>query len=288
MPQSRYHYDQYFFYRPVRCGDFFVYQLGELYCNETTAVEAHCQVCDEFTYIASGRGWFYEEGKKYFVAKGDCFLSFRNEIHQIESDPKDPLRFYYIGFEAVASDGKEKLECLRNQTRRSVPLACAEQLFPAIIEESWNAKPYCNEMIGSLLQRIILLLLRALVPETSRMDVLGKFPAAQGGASLVYRIATYLKTHIFEIDALSHIEEIFHYNYKLISQIYRSAVGETLHSYFLRIRMEKARQLLREGCTVTETAMLLGYSTVHPFSRAYKTYFEINPSRERMTVKAGK
>lgn len=282
MPQSRYHYDQYFFYRPVLCGDFFVYQLGELYCNETTVVEEHCQVCDELSCIASGRGWFYEDGKKYFVSRGDCFLSFRNEMHKIESDPKDPLRFYYIGFEAESTAVRQYLERLRNQPERSVPFARAEQLFSMVIEESWSAGPYCNEMIGSLLQHIVLLLLRALTPENSKVNVSADLPAGQESASLVYRISIYLKTHIFEIDALSHIEETFHYNYKLLSLMFHQAVDETLRAYFMRIRMEKARQLLKEGVTVTETAELLGYSTVHPFSRAYKTYFKVNPGSERM------
>ena len=76
MAQSRYHYDQYYFYTPVPCGDFSLYQLGELYCNETTSVDNHRQICDELSFITSGKGWFYENGQKYPVSKGDCFLSF--------------------------------------------------------------------------------------------------------------------------------------------------------------------------------------------------------------------
>ena len=277
MAQSRYHYDQYYFYTPVPCGDFSLYQLGELYCNETTSVDNHRQICDELSFITSGKGWFYENGQKYPVSKGDCFLSFLKEIHRIESDPKDPLCFFYIGFMGTADKTREMTDLLRCRKERKYRLPRIEQLFRMIIEESWEAKIYCNEMIGSLLLRILLLMLRALNDEENP----AAHPNRLSSASLVYQISAYLQTHVFEIDALSHIGEVFNYNYKLLSSMFHKAVGETLRSYFLRLRMEKARQLLSEGFSVTETAQTLGYSTVHPFSRAYKTYFKVNPRKDK-------
>ena len=132
-------------------------------------------------------------------------------------------------------------------------------------------------MIGSLLLRILLLMLRALNDEENP----AAHPNRLSSASLVYQISAYLQTHVFEIDALSHIGEVFNYNYKLLSSMFHKAVGETLRSYFLRLRMEKARQLLSEGFSVTETAQTLGYSTVHPFSRAYKTFFKLSPKKDK-------
>ncbi len=272
MPQSRYHYDQYFFYTPVSCGDFFIYQLGELYCNETTSVEEHCQVCDELSFITSGKGWFYKNGEKYAVSKGDCFLSFEKEMHKIQSDPNNPLCFYYIGFKGKKDTIRAMTESLRCRRERNYHLQWIEQLFRMIIEESWEAQPYCDEMIGLLLLRILLLLLRDTDKEADFINI----PKGQNSASLVYQLSVYLKTHISEMDALSHVEEVFHYNYKLLSRMFHKAMGETLRGYFLRLRMEKAQQLLAEGFTVTETAEFLGYSTIHPFSRAYKNYFKIN------------
>lgn len=49
--------------------------------------------------------------------------------------------------------------------------------------------------------------------------------------------------------------------------------------YLLRVRMEKARQFLLEGCSVSDTAENTGYSDIYQFSRAYKKYHGIAPSR---------
>ena len=42
--------------------------------------------------------------------------------------------------------------------------------------------------------------------------------------------------------------------------------------------MERAKELLESGKSVTEAAECLGYSSIHPFSRAYKNYFGVCPS----------
>lgn len=49
--------------------------------------------------------------------------------------------------------------------------------------------------------------------------------------------------------------------------------------YLLRIRMEKARQFILEGCSVSDAAENTGYSDIYQFSRAYKKYYGVSPSK---------
>lgn len=49
--------------------------------------------------------------------------------------------------------------------------------------------------------------------------------------------------------------------------------------YLIQIRMEKAKQFLLEGCSVSKTAENTGYSDIYQFSRAYKKYHGIAPSK---------
>lgn len=56
---------------------------------------------------------------------------------------------------------------------------------------------------------------------------------------------------------------------------YKMSIG----AYLKKTRMEKARELLLEKRSVSETALSCGYSEVYQFSRAYKKYYGDLPSR---------
>lgn len=45
--------------------------------------------------------------------------------------------------------------------------------------------------------------------------------------------------------------------------------------------MNKAKQLLSDGATVTETAESVGFSDIYYFSRAFKRYVGVAPARYR-------
>lgn len=49
--------------------------------------------------------------------------------------------------------------------------------------------------------------------------------------------------------------------------------------YIKKVRMEKARQYILEGFSVSEAAVNVGYSDVYQFSRAYKKHFGFSPSK---------
>ena len=55
---------------------------------------------------------------------------------------------------------------------------------------------------------------------------------------------------------------------------YKKSISE----YLRKTRMEKARELLLEKRSVSETALGCGYSEVYQFSRAFKSYYGQSPS----------
>ncbi len=272
MTDSKFHYDKSFFFSPIPCGQFLLYQLGELSGNENTLIKPHIQICDEITFVYSGKGIISENGTDYEISAGRCFISGLNEIHSIKSDKKDPLHFYFIGFTTENKEISAAIESLK-KNRSAFLFAEGEKYVKSIIEESWAANAYCNAMIGTFIAQFIFSAARLLCAED-----LPKLPGGTG-ASTVYRIAAYIQTHICEIDALSKLERNFNYSYGMLSREFMRAMGETLHTYFHRCRMEKASEMLKSGSSVTEVAEALGYTSIHPFSRAYKNFYGFPPGK---------
>jgi len=61
---------------------------------------------------------------------------------------------------------------------------------------------------------------------------------------------------------------------------FRAVCGTTVFGYLRKLRLDSARRLLEEeGLNVTEAALSVGYNSISSFSKAFSTYFGLNPKR---------
>ncbi len=66
-----------------------------------------------------------------------------------------------------------------------------------------------------------------------------------------------------------------------LNRCFRQVYGMTVFQYLRQERLKKARMLIEDqGRTVTETAYLVGYSSLSHFSKAYKHHYGISPGTE--------
>ena len=65
------------------------------------------------------------------------------------------------------------------------------------------------------------------------------------------------------------------------SRKFRSAYGETPYSYLMTRRIERAKALLRQGVSVTETCMTVGCTSLGSFSSRFTEIVGETPSQYR-------
>ena len=58
----------------------------------------------------------------------------------------------------------------------------------------------------------------------------------------------------------------------------KSLINNSVTDYLKEIRMNKAKELLKSGSNISETAYAVGYSDPGYFSKVFKKHFDINPS----------
>ena len=64
-------------------------------------------------------------------------------------------------------------------------------------------------------------------------------------------------------------------------RLFTAMVGETPHRYIARLRLERARAMLRDGSrSVSEVALASGFATPSAFSSAYSKHFGIPPKKQ--------
>lgn len=70
-----------------------------------------------------------------------------------------------------------------------------------------------------------------------------------------------------------------HYEYSYLSDLFSSVEGLTIEQYFIRLRIEKAKELLvYDELSLSEIAFQLGYSSVHHLSAQFKKVTGLTPS----------
>ncbi len=100
-------------------------------------------------------------------------------------------------------------------------------------------------------------------------------------------ILRYLENNFREKITLEELCFLFGTNKTTLSKEFRLATGSTVMEYLARLRLRRAKALLREGGkTVTEIAEELNFSSVHYFTRFFKQHTGMSPSAYASSIRA--
>lgn len=95
-------------------------------------------------------------------------------------------------------------------------------------------------------------------------------------------IKDYIDRNFCREIKLSLFAERYFLSKEYLSKLFKEQFGFNIYEYVLKVRMEKARELLANpGIKVLAIAKYLGYKDNNYFSRAFKTYYGIAPTEYR-------
>ena len=105
-----------------------------------------------------------------------------------------------------------------------------------------------------------------------------KYKKCVSNHSVVERLVQYLDAHLNEDVSHEAIAAKYRLHPGYLSRLFKQEMGETLSDYLLRIRIEKAASLLKEGRhKVGDIAGMVGYSASSYFSIMFKKYTGYSP-----------
>lgn len=95
--------------------------------------------------------------------------------------------------------------------------------------------------------------------------------------SLKQKIADFIERNYFVDIKLDTIANAFGYNSSYFSKLFKRIFGENFTVYLDRIRVERAKVFLKEGCKVSETCKKVGFEDVDYFCSKFKKYVGLSP-----------
>ena len=98
-------------------------------------------------------------------------------------------------------------------------------------------------------------------------------------AYVIQDIEKYIEENLDKKLSLTDIAESIHMNKSYISRMFKEKAGENLFDYINKIKIEKAKQLIKNNeLRMYEVALNVGMEDTAYFSRVFKKYEGISPS----------
>ncbi|WP_199624526.1 AraC family transcriptional regulator [Paenibacillus alkalitolerans] len=229
-------------------------------------------------YIMSGKGWCRASGDKQHLKAGDSFFQFPGTLSEYCSDETDPWRYCWIAFRgALAREWTEMLGVSPEQpalfSERNRKLL---KLFQSVYRSLRS-----NDGISSDVQAGAYL--RLLFSEWIR----SRLPAPQPQRRMtqaeiqVERALQWFTLQYAQPKAIAKLAKDLGYHRTYFSKLFRKTVGMSPQQFLLHIRMERAKELLRQPLTVEQVASSVGISDPLYFSRQFKRRYGISPTEFR-------
>jgi len=102
------------------------------------------------------------------------------------------------------------------------------------------------------------------------------------GNEFVDKMLDYINANYKQDISVQELAALCHINYNYAGQLFRQETGETINKFLMRIRMDKASDLLKNtAMSIADVATETGYKDYFYFAKIFKKHWGITPSEYR-------
>lgn len=239
-------------------------------------------------FFISGKGGYFVEGKRYFLAPGDIVLIGKHFVHRPEFEQGIPCErmILYISPEFLlreSSGSCDLTDCFSREydhvLRPNDKIRQTLFSIAANIEQELSSNRFGKEIIGNSL---LLQLLVELSRSTRYKEVQKPAPMLPKSKRIL-DIVHYLDTHLTDELNIDLLAEKFYLSRYHMMHRFREETGTTIHSYISDHRLMLARDLINQGISSTDACFRCGFGSYSSFSRAYSKFFGTTPTGRSVT-----
>lgn len=251
----------------------------------------------EFLYVDKGEVEVTADAEKYLLKKGDIIFHKPMEFHRLCAIGTHSPNLIVVSFYSLSP----AMRFFENRILRLGDTEC--DLLAVIVKEARAAfstpldDPYLEQMVlrdpprfGSLqlcklsLETLLIRLARRQPdspPESSASAI-----RRASDSDTLSRVSVYLENHVRDSLTLDDICRDNLIGRSSLQKLFRAKTGGGVMEYFSRLKIETAKQYIRDGHrNFTEIAHSLGFSTIHYFSRRFKSITGMTPTEYASSVK---
>lgn len=233
----------------------------------------------ELTYVDKGYMYNVLNDKVFKLSQGDLMITTPNTYHSQHTDENVSVCYITISFEMDYANNSIFINEIF-KTDSDIKALLKKLLF-----EKENPIIYSQDLILAYLKEIIILLIRS--KELERMiNRSDKSVVSSVENDIVEQAKNYIRKNIYKNPSVSMTAKSIPVSPGYLSTIFKKHTGLTVVKYIRNEKLECAKDYLRQGkYSVTQVSQLLSFSSVHYFSKQFKSEFGITPSEYALALK---
>ncbi len=208
-------------------------------------------------YVESGKGRLYTQNEEYEIKKGQAFLIKQKENACYVADRSDPWSYVWIGFDGSLASKLDSLSC---------PVADISGAAASIIKSIEGRTDTREEVAVAAINLIFSELLAG----------------RSSNPHYVRRAVDTINTLYMTPLTVEGIAGSLGLDRRYLGRIFKERTGKSVQEYLIGVRMEQSKRLLRDGISVGDTALRVGYTDSFNFSKMFKKYCSVSPKQYAM------
>lgn len=255
--------------------------------DETNITNYHYHDFISMIYVLSGSSTYHIDETMYQVKKGDLLVFNPGVYHRKIVQPGEEILELHTGFGNICVEGLPKNHLIDSTVCPVISLPDHEQEFlkccSDIFYEQENKEPGCELMLKINVMKLLVLFLKAthIEPQCNESSLVN-FDSFDK-AAIVSTLMTFLNENYMHSISLDTISKSIYLSPAYISKVFKEEMGESPINYVIKLRLAKARELLLEGkLSIKSVARTVGYDDVYHFSKLFKKYHNVSPSKLRI------
>lgn len=202
-------------------------------------------------YVESGKGEVLKDGHLYPVKAGEAFIIRPGEVAIYTADTEDPWVYHWIAFDGKLSEKFYELDHVF-----SFPRGITREMFDT------DGKQLVEYRVAELLFKLFVEL----------------FSNKKKHHHYISRVEDHIKSAYMYPLRVEDIAKKMNLDRHYLARIFKEKTGVSISNYIINVRIEEAKNYLRQGFSVDETARMCGYEDASNFSKLFKREVGISPA----------
>lgn len=263
------------------------FEFHHTYTERPLEVPFHQHPFYELFFFLSGNVNYIIEGKNYELRPGDVLLTSSSDIHRPDIKPGKPYERIVIW---LADDfflhlkdfyGEDLSRCFTDAALQeyrlirpdSQNILLLKQLCAKISESIHDRKPGSMALASAYLTEFLVHVSRAYY------DTPASILQSVTENKKVNQMVAYINEHLTETLSLEQLSVHFYTSKYHLCRQFKQFTGLTFYQYVMKKRLIIARNMLRDGSSVTEAYTQCGFNDYSNFLKAFKREFGKLPSQ---------
>lgn len=253
----------------------------------------------ELVYVDKGQVCAVAEDVTYELLQGQMIFHKPNEFHNLLANgtvapnvvvvsfvSDSPAMRFFENLVMYASGAQRRmLSSIISEARQAFSCPLGDPLVPQLSCDE-NAPFGSQQMVLLTLEQLLIDIVRGSEPVMERPRIASSVKR-RADNELAERVIRFMEEHLCESLSFTAICLFSAQSATNLKTVFKTVTGMGVMEYYRHLKIERAKQLLREGNgNITQIADRLGYTSVHYFSRHFKQSTGMTPREYTQSVQA--